>query len=103
MRARQRVRSRCERKSQTFVFFEGERSVVMSDVPMTPLGDARSWLAAIAASSDDAIVGKDLNGIVTSWNKAAGSMFGYASDEIIGQPIGCIIPPERIDEEASIL
>ncbi len=70
---------------------------------ITPPDNARFWLGAIVNSSDDAIVGKDLNGIVTSWNRAAELMFGYASDEIIGQSITCIIPPERIAEEASIL
>ena len=65
--------------------------------------DARAWLAAIAESANDAIVGKDLNGIVMSWNRAAAEMFGYRADEIIGQPISCIIPPDRLDEEASIL
>lgn len=67
------------------------------------LGDARLWLAAVADSSDDAIVGKDLNGIVKSWNKAAEQMFGFTADEIVGRPITCIIPPDLIDEEALIL
>jgi two-component system, LuxR family, sensor kinase FixL len=75
-----------------------------SDVRTQPRWDeARFKLAAIVESSDDAIVGKDLSGVVTSWNKAAEAMFGYAADEIIGQPIALIIPPERIDEEPSIL
>ncbi len=69
----------------------------------TPPEIARFWLAAIADSSDNAIVGKDLNGIVTSWNKAAKMMFGYAADEIVGQPILQIIPPDKMDEEALIL
>ena len=43
----------------------------MSNIPLPPPGDARFWLAAITTSSDDAIVGKDVNGIVTSWNQAA--------------------------------
>ena len=63
------------------------------------LDEARFRLAAIAEASDDAIVGKDLNGVVTSWNKAAETMFGYPADEIIGQPITLVIPPDRIDEE----
>jgi two-component system, LuxR family, sensor kinase FixL len=65
--------------------------------------EARFRLAAIIESSDDAIVGKDLSGVVTSWNKAAEAMFGYAANEIIGQPITRIIPPDRIAEETSIL
>jgi two-component system sensor kinase FixL len=64
---------------------------------------ARAWLSAIAESTDDAIVGKNLNGIVMSWNSAATAMFGYPADEIIGRPITLIIPPERLDEEAAIL
>jgi two-component system sensor kinase FixL len=64
---------------------------------------ARYWLSAIAESTDDAIVGKNLNGVVISWNKAAAGMFGFTADEIVGQPITAIIPPERLDEEALIL
>jgi two-component system, LuxR family, sensor kinase FixL len=75
-----------------------------NDIPVQAQSDsARFRLAAIAESSDDAIVGKDLCGIVTSWNKAAEAMFGYVADEIVGQPITRIIPPDRIDEEAVIL
>jgi two-component system sensor histidine kinase/response regulator len=69
----------------------------------TWLSDARFWLAAIAESSDDAIVGKDLNGVVKSWNQAAQQMFGFTADEIIGRSITWIIPSDRIDEEVSIL
>ncbi|HEX2940928.1 MAG TPA: PAS domain S-box protein, partial [Rhodopila sp.] len=64
---------------------------------------ARGWLASIAESSYDAIVGKDLNGIVTSWNQAAELMFGYATEEIVGRPITIIIPEDRLGEEAEIL
>ena len=69
----------------------------------TPAEEARFWLAAVAESSDDAIVGKDLNGVVKSWNKAAEGMFGYTYEEMVGQSISCIIPHDRSDEEASIL
>jgi PAS domain S-box-containing protein len=60
-------------------------------------------LAAIVESSDDAIVGKNLHGIVTSWNPAAERMFGYSAKEMIGQPITTIIPPELHDDERKIL
>lgn len=65
--------------------------------------EARLRLTAIAESSDDAIVGKDLNGVVTSWNRAAEAMFGYTADQILGRPITIIIPLDRIEEENSIL
>ncbi len=60
-------------------------------------------LAAIVNSSDDAIIGKDLNGVITSWNKSAERFFGYTAQEAIGQPITMLIPPDRLDEEADIL
>jgi PAS domain S-box-containing protein len=64
---------------------------------------ARARLAAIVESSDDAIVSKDLNGIITSWNAAAERIFGFTSQEAVGQSIMMIIPPELRDEEYRIL
>jgi two-component system cell cycle sensor histidine kinase/response regulator CckA len=60
-------------------------------------------LAAIVDSSDDAIVSKNLNGVITSWNKSAERLFGYTAEEAVGQPMTLIIPPERHDEETRIL
>ncbi|MFZ0274446.1 MAG: ATP-binding protein [Acidobacteriaceae bacterium] len=64
---------------------------------------ASQQLAAIVESSDDSIVSKDLNGLVTSWNQRAEQMFGYTAEEMIGQPILRIIPPELHDDERRIL
>jgi PAS domain S-box-containing protein len=60
-------------------------------------------LAAIVESSDDAIVGKDLQGVVTSWNGGAENLFGYPAREMVGQPVARLIPPERLPEETEIL
>jgi PAS domain S-box-containing protein len=60
-------------------------------------------LAAIVESSDDAIVSKDLNGIITSWNAGAERLFGYTAEETIGKPVTMLMPPERYDEEPGIL
>jgi PAS domain S-box-containing protein len=61
------------------------------------------WLASIVESSDDAIVSKNLDGVITSWNRGAERVFGYAAEEAIGQPITLVIPQDRQDEERMIL
>jgi PAS domain S-box-containing protein len=60
-------------------------------------------LAAIVQSSEDAIVGKDFNGIITSWNGSAERLFGYTAEDAIGKPITILIPKERLQEETDIL
>ena len=60
-------------------------------------------LAAIVSSSDDAIISKSLDGLVTSWNLGAEQIFGYTAAEMLGQPITLLFPPDRLDEEAQII
>jgi PAS domain S-box-containing protein len=64
---------------------------------------AAARLAAIVQTSDDAIIGKTLEGIVTSWNDGAENIFGFTAEEMVGQPIMRLIPPERVQEERDIL
>jgi two-component system CheB/CheR fusion protein len=60
-------------------------------------------LASIVESSEDAIIGKNFDGIITSWNKSAERLFGYTADEAIGKPVTILIPADRQDEEEAIL
>jgi PAS domain S-box-containing protein len=61
------------------------------------------WLASIVEFSDDAIISKNLDGIMTSWNKGAEQLFGYWAEEAIGKPVTILIPLERQHEEGAIL
>lgn len=67
------------------------------------LGEYRSRLASIIDTSEDAIIGKDLAGTITSWNKGAKNIYGYAAEEIIGKHISLLAPADRPDEIPSIL
>jgi PAS domain S-box-containing protein len=78
--------------------------VTFSDITERQQAEATALqLAAIVESSSDAVIGKDLHSIVTSWNEAAEKMFGYSAAEMIGQPIMRIIPPNHHDDEELIL
>jgi PAS domain S-box-containing protein len=65
--------------------------------------EAAQRLAAIVESSDDAIVSKDLDGIIATWNPGAERLFGYTAEEAIGEPVTMLIPPDHLDEEPEIL
>jgi PAS domain S-box-containing protein len=60
-------------------------------------------LAAIVETSDDAIISKNLGGIIQTWNRGAANIFGYTDEEVVGQPVTVLMPPERYDEEPGIL
>jgi PAS domain S-box-containing protein len=89
------------------VYDEDGRSVIqcnIRDITERRMEEAiRERLAAIVKSSDDAIISKDLNGIITTWNSAAEKMFGYLKEEIVGKPVALIVPPNRHAEESTIL
>jgi PAS domain S-box-containing protein len=65
--------------------------------------EARSYLAAIVESSDDAIIGKTLDGRIASWNRGAERLYGYSAAEIVGKPLSTLVPPEHPDELPAIM
>jgi PAS domain S-box-containing protein len=73
------------------------------DAALRESEDRLRLLASIVENSDDAIITKNLDGIITSWNKGAQRIFGYAAEEVVGKPITILIPAERLDEEPGIL
>lgn len=81
----------------------GMRGVTMDITERVRADEMQSRLAAIVESSDDAIISKTLDGVITSWNKGAERIYGYAAEEVLGQPISIIIPPERTHELNEIL
>ncbi|HLJ28040.1 MAG TPA: PAS domain S-box protein [Candidatus Angelobacter sp.] len=93
-----------EERRRSIIFLQQKAQALESEILERKKAEQGSQLlAAIVESSDDAIASKDLNGVVTSWNKAAEHMFGYQAREIVGQPITLLIPPELLDDEPRIL
>jgi PAS domain S-box-containing protein len=91
--------------------FDAEDLRVMTNLGAFTAGAYQTWLsvnaaqrvAAIVDSSDDAIISKDLNGIITTWNKGAERIFVYVAEEVIGKPITILIPQDRHHEEDEII
>ncbi|HLM00464.1 MAG TPA: PAS domain S-box protein, partial [Pyrinomonadaceae bacterium] len=83
---------------------DGQWQAIVRDISARRQSDkTKAHLAAIIESSDDAIISKDLNGVITSWNKGAEKIFGYAAQEAVGKSVTILIPPNLIDEEPQII
>lgn len=82
---------------------DAARPLSSGSLPPESAPDPRDWLSAIIAGSSDAIISKNLEGNIQSWNASATRLFGYAPEEVIGQPITILIPEDRQDEEPKIL
>ncbi|MCD9816302.1 PAS domain S-box protein, partial [Bradyrhizobium diazoefficiens] len=80
-----------------------QREALVSEPALDRAERLANLLASIVESSDDVIVSKNLDGIITSWNKGAERIFGYSAAEAIGQPITLVIPEDRQSEEREIL
>jgi PAS domain S-box-containing protein len=77
---------------------------IRADITARKLAEeARERLAAVVESSGDAIMSKNLDGIITSWNRGAEKVFGYTAAEVLGKPGAIVIPPDRANEETSVL
>jgi len=99
----QPLRSPKEEVEGILVYAVEVTSQVLEKAERDKRGRASSLLAAIVDSSDDAIISKTLDGVITSWNKSAERLFGYTCEEAVGRHITLIVPEDRRDEEVKIL
>ena len=84
-------------------FLQSIANILAENVIRSEVEEGQRRLAAIVDSSDDAILSKDRNAIITSWNRAAERLYGYSAEEAIGLPVGIIVPTDRKGEEITIL
>ncbi|HEX6728007.1 MAG TPA: PAS domain S-box protein, partial [Nitrospira sp.] len=92
--------------SVNFLSYEGKEyhcAFVRDITERRRMEEMRARLAAIVEGSDDAIIGRDLDGIITSWNQGAQRLLGYTEQEAIGRPVSILIPSDREDEQPYIL
>lgn len=101
--SRRHVQSRPDPVFNAEGAFAGVVNLLLDVTDSQDANAARSRLAAIVQFSDDAIVSKDLNGIIISWNRGAQRVFGYTAEEVIGRSITVLIPPGYLDEEPGVL
>lgn len=92
--------ARTVRDASGAVYFQG---FVIDITDRKRSEETRARLAAIVESTDDAIISKTLEGIVMSWNRGAERLFGYTAEEIVGQPVSLLFPPDNVNEEARII
>jgi PAS domain S-box-containing protein len=91
--------------------FDAEDLRVMTSLGAFAAAAYQTWLSAntsqrlatIVDTTDDAIISKDLNGVITTWNNGAERIFGYTAEEVIGKSVSLLIPPDRLNEETTIL
>ena len=94
---------RISRRSQSELLVNAETLVVSTIRDIERKRAEELYLAAIVEASDDAIIGKTLDGTIVSWNKGAEKIYGYKAEEVLGQSIAILVPPGKSDELTGII